>query len=386
MANLEKAEKLTKAEKASLVKNLITKVNKKAGKTIIGTIADNADIQDRLKIKWIPTACPDLNEAVGGGFPKRRCTIIAGAEDSGKTSLVLETIGKNMAKDPDFYALWIESEDSLDSDYITNTHKIDPERLTFIPVDNGISAEEVLDIVYECLKTGVYDLCCINSLKALVPTQEAEASLNNSVVAVQARMNSRMTRKFTPIIAEFETAFIIITHLSTDIGSMSRDPMIISGGRAIKYWSSLTLDLRKRSIGPGEPITKEEGVKIGVTVKKNHVCPTRFPYRKVDYYAIFGEGIETIFSSLSAAVNKGVCKIAGAWVQWLNPDGTIREKWNGQAKFRKYMVEHPDVFEEFASLVYGGEKLSEEEVEEIKLEESELDELIDGETTEEMAG
>lgn len=128
-----------------------------------------------------------------------------------------------MNRDPDFIACWVESENSLDKDYICETFHIDPERFVFIPVDSGISAEEILDILYETMKTGTIDLCCINSLKALVPTQEMDASLGQAVVGTQARMNSRLTKKFNAVVAEFDTAFIMICHLTTQIGSMSRD-------------------------------------------------------------------------------------------------------------------------------------------------------------------
>jgi recombination protein RecA len=293
-----------------------------------------------------------------------------------KTSIVLESIGKEMNRDPDFIACWVESENSLDKDYICETFHIDPERFVFIPVDSGISAEEILDILYETMKTGTIDLCCINSLKALVPTQEMDASLGQAVVGTQARMNSRLTKKFNAVVAEFDTAFIMICHLTTQIGSMSRDPLVVAGGHAIQYWSSLTLDMRKRSIGPGELITKEEGVKIGVTIRKNHVMPDKFPYRKLEYYAVFGEGVETILSALNAAIEKGICTAAGAWIRWYTPDKVERNKWCGKAAFRTYMRENPEEFEEFSNLVYGGTRLSYSELEELKEENDAINKAI----------
>ena len=372
MASLLPNSKKSLAEKKSLLDKISAKINKKYDKAIMGRIGATPEIAERLAVKWIPTACPDLNVAVGGGFPRRRCTLIPGLSDSGKTSLVLESIGKQMAKDPDFIACWVESENSLDKSYICDTFNVDSERFVFIPVDSGISAEEILDILYETMKTGTIDLCCINSLKSLVPTQEMDASLAQAVVGTQARMNSRITRKFNAVVAEFDTAFILITHLTTDIGSRSMDPLVTAGGKAIQHWSSLTLDMRKKGIGPGEPITKEEGVKIGVTVRKNHVMPDKFPYVKVEYYALFGEGIETILTALNAAIEKGICEARGAWVRQFSADGEEVMKWNGKTAFRNYMVENPEEFEKFEALVYGGTKLSEEEIEEIKAEDAEI--------------
>jgi recombination protein RecA len=371
MADLMPMKKKTLAEKKNLLDKIAAKVNKKYGKAILGRIGANPEIADRLSVKWIPFACPDLNVAVGGGIPRRRCTLIAGLPDSGKTSLILETIGKEMQRNEDFVACWVESENSLDQEYICKTHNIDPERLVYIPVDSGTSAEEILDILYETMKTGSIDICCINSLKSLVPTQEMEASLSNAVVGTQARMNARITRKFNAVVAEFETAFVLITHLTTQIGTMSRDPLIVAGGHAIQYWSSLTLDMRKKSISDGDPISKEEGVKIGVTVRKNHVMPDKYPYVKLDYYAVFGKGIETVFSALAAAVNKGICRVTGAWIRQYNPEtGEEVNAWNGKKAFRAYMLDNPDEFEEFSAQVYGGVQLSEEEVEKIQAEDA----------------
>lgn len=390
MASLLPVKQKTLAEKIKLIDKVADKVNKKYGKAIMGRIGANPEIEGRLKVEFIPTACPDVNLAVGGGFPRRRCTIIAGLEDSGKTSFVLETIGKVMHENAEFTAMWVESENSLDKEYICETFHIDPERFAFMPVDSGIQAEQILDILYEALKTGSIDLCCINSLKALVPTQEMDASMENAVVGTQARMNSRLSRKFNAVVAECNTAFIIITHLTTEIGSAKRDPLVVAGGHAIQYWSSLTMDFRKRSIGPGEPITKEEGVKIGVTVRKNHVMPDKFPYVKVEYYAIFGQGIETVLPLLNAACEKGICEARGAWIRWYNADGTEREKWNGKLAFRNYMLDHPEVFKELSNLVYEGgtniECLSEEEVAQLKAEDAEMAEIIEVEARTEGRG
>ena len=142
------------------------------------------------------------------------------------------------------------------------------------------------------------------------------------------------------------------------------------------------MDLRKQGVGDKDLITKEEGVKIKVSVRKNHVCPNDFPYRQMEYYAIFGEGIEVMFSTLAAAINKGICKASGAWVYWLDESGEERMKWNGRSAFRQYMKDNPDVFEEFTSLAYGGTQLSDEDINLIK----ELDAQIDAEEEKEKKG
>jgi recombination protein RecA len=298
-----------------------------------------------------------------------------------KTSLVLESIGKamNAPGGESFIATWVEAENSLTKEYVCDTFHIDPDRFYYIPIDSSMPAEKILDTLYEVMKgsEGAIDLVCINSLSAILPSQEAEASFEGATVAVQARLNSRIYRKFNALIAEFETAFILIGHLSTNIGTMSKDPLVLKGGQAIKHWSHLTLDLRKKSIGPGEPITKEEGVKIGVTIKKNHVRPEKFAYTKLEYYALFGEGVETIFSALNSGIEKGILEMKGAWIRQYNSDGEEVDKWNGKVAFREDMRNNPDKFEALTNLVYGGSELSSEEIEEIKAEEEALDELIE---------
>lgn len=359
--------------KLSLLDKISDKINKKYGKTIVGRMGANQEIFDALSIKFIPTPSRELNVAVGGGFPRRRCTIITGVSDSGKTSIVLETIATNMKSDSSFVAAWLESEHSLEKNYICDTFGIDPDRFFYIKFDPSLGAEETLDLVQSVLESGAVDLFCINSLRALVPTKELEGSIADAQVAVQARMNSRMTKKFTALVAEHDAAFIIITHLSTDIGSMSRDPLVLSGGHAIRYWSALTLDLRRRSIGPSDLINKEDGVKIGVTVRKNHCTPAVNPYVKFDYYAIFGEGIEQILSSLEEACNMGIAEARGAWIYWYDSNGEVKQKWNGKTEFRKYMKDNPEVFKEFTAALSGEtlvESLSDEEISAIEQEEA----------------
>lgn len=379
MASLAPNKEKSLQEKLSILDKVAESVNKKAGKKLVGRIGVDEELMNRLKINFIPTPSKNVNDATGGGFPRRRTTIIAGLQDSGKTSLVLETIALNMKKDPKFVAGWLESESSLEKDYICNTFGIDPNRFFYMEHDREGAGEKALDMTEAVLSTGAVDIMCINSLKCLVPSEEFRKSLSEAVVGVQARMNARMTRKFTSLVAENNTAFVIITHLTTDIGSMSRDPLVVSGGSAILYASSLTLDLRKRSIGESDPITKEEGVKIGVTVKKNHCVPDRNPYLKTEYYAIFGEGIEQYLTTLEAAVSQGILTQSGAFIKEPDEKGEpkvidgVKYQWQGKEKFRQFMIENPEYFENLKAKVAGEVKeLTPEEIEQLKLEEEKM--------------
>ncbi|MED1125224.1 hypothetical protein [Bacillus atrophaeus] len=379
MASLENKPAMALKEKLALLDKVAENVNKKHGKKIVGRIGAESEIMERLRIRFIPTPSIDLNDAIGGGFPRRRTTIVAGLPDSGKTSLILETIAKNQKEDPSFVAGWLESENSLQKEYICDTFGIDPDRFFYVEHDRDGAGEQALDLVESILGTGAVDLFAINSLKCLVPSEEFKKSLGDAVVGVQARMNARMTRKFTALVAEHNTAFIIVTHLSTDIGSMSRDPLVISGGHAIIYAASITLDLRKKAVLDTDPIKREEGIKVGVTVKKNHCLPDRNPYVKTDYFAIFGQGIEQYLTLIDKAVNQGVLVQKGAFIRDPDENGDPKvvngEKlqWQGKEKFRTYLIENEDYFEQLKARIRGEVvQLTDEEIEGLKQDERKI--------------
>ena len=371
--------KMNVLDKLKLIDKIADKMNKKAGKTVMGRIAADPEIAKALDIQFIPTASPDLNRAVGGGFPRGRCTLVVGTRDSGKTSLALESIGKAMAQDPDLVAAWVESENSLGKKQVCDDFDIDPERFVFIPVNAGVQAEITMDMLYDIIKTGAVDMVVINSLRCLIPKHEMEASLGDTLMADSARFNSRITKKFNAVVSEMNTAFVMITHLSTAIGSYG-DPFVISGGEAIQYWSQLTIDLRKKTIGDKDPIKREEGVKIGVTVRKNHVQPDKFPYVKLDYYALFGEGIETIMTALDAAMTMGIVVQGGAYYTWYDTEGHEIQKWCGRTAFRNYMKDNPNEFAQFSEAVYPSivKNVDAEEAKILEAEEQIINESVAG--------
>lgn len=376
---------MTLQEKLNTIDKISDSINKKAGKTIMGRLGKSEEIKQKLQIEYIPTPSKNVNDTIGGGFPRRRMTIVAGNPDSGKTSLLLETIGFNQQKNPEFIACWLESESSLELDYVTKTFHIDPERFLYIEHEREGAGEAALDKIESVLAASVCDIVVINSLKCLVPKEEIDNSISKSTIALQARMNSRMTKKFTSLVAESNTAFVVITHLSTDIGSvMMRDNKIIAGGEAIKYASALTIDLRKRSIQDSDPITALEGVKIGLTVKKNHCTPAINPYLKTEYFAIFGQGIEQYLETLQNAINQGILIQNGAMIRDIDQaTGEIKQwngidlVWRGKAAYRDFMVCNPDYFQTLRDRVNGlTVEMSEEEVNNAKSEENKLAESI----------
>lgn len=367
---VEDKAKVTDAERRKRIELVMANLRKKNDGIVVGKLTD-PEVQEQIHIEFIPTPSINFNSATGGGIPKGNICILAGVEDSGKTSLVLETIGKMHRENPEgHFALWLESEASLNLDYMVNQFGIDPERFFFIQFDRNHSAEQCLDQAEALLQTGVIDLFCINTLKALIPESEMNKSMEQVNVGAAARMNSRMMGKFVPLIKQYKTAMVLVQHLTTNIGgfSMYGDNLILAGGRAIRTASMLTVEMRKASVLDTDPIGKEDGIKINCKITKNHCIPREFPYRKFTYYAIFGEGIEQILSTLDELIDMGIIHKAGAWMQQLDPEtGEIIDKWNGRNAFREDMKANPDKLEKLKSLVHGSfETLSEEEVVEIK--------------------
>lgn len=371
---------MTLQEKLKAIDKISDSINNKTGKTIMGRLGRSEEIKDKLKIEYIPTPSKNVNDAIGGGFPRKRMTIVSGMPDSGKTSLLLESIAFNQHRNPDFLACWLESESSLELDYLVNTFHIDPDRFLYIEHDREGAGEAALEKIESVLAASVCDIVVINSLKCLVPKEEMDASIAKSTIALQARMNARMARKFTSLVSESNAAFIVVAHLSTDIGTMARDNKIIAGGEAIKYASALTIDLRKRSIQDSDPITALEGIKIGLTVKKNHCTPSVNPYLKTEYFAIFGQGIEQYLETLQNAINQNILTQNGAMIRDIDTEtGEIRQwngqdlVWRGKNAYREFVKNNPDYFANLHDRVNGRTvEMSEAEVAAAKAEENKI--------------
>lgn len=371
------------AEKKAKLDKIAAGFNKKTGKALMGRISEVVELQQKLKTEFIPTPTMNVNAALGGGFAKGRTTIVAGMPDSGKTGLLLETIGRNMQDNPDFIAGWLESEHSLSEDHI-KMFGIDPDRFFYLEHDRDGAGEQALDLVESTLASNTVDMMVINSLKCLVPSEEFRKSMGEVQVGAQARMNAKMTRKLTSIVAENNVAFVIVQHLTTQIGKMGPDPMIVAGGNSIIYGAAVVMDLRKRSVLDTDPISKEEGIKIGVIMKKNHVMIDKFPYVKTEYFAIFGQGIEQYLELLDNAVNQGFLAKNGAFISVKDDSGEIKVvdgvkmQWQGAAKFREYCIANQPFFKDLKNKVNGiVEMLDVQEVAEIEAEQKVVESTLD---------
>ncbi len=213
--------KISLAERKKNLAKLIEGINQQSKEVVCGFI-DDPDIQKQINLEFIRTPNDNLNEAIGGGFPKGRLSIVTGLSDSGKTSLMLETIGLAMKESEDFVALWLESEQSLNYDYMINQFHIDPSRFLFIKMTES-GGEEALDKCIAILKSKMVDMFVINSMRALVPKTEMNKSISEDTVATQARMNTKALKQIMSASYAGNIATVVIQHLSTLIGSMSRD-------------------------------------------------------------------------------------------------------------------------------------------------------------------
>ena len=381
MASIVPEKKMSLKEKLKVLDAVAAKTNKKYDKVIMGRIGKTPEIMDKLVIKFLPTPSAQLNRDLGGGIPKARCTIITGESDAGKTSLLLESIARNMKEDPDFTAGWLESEHSLEKNYIVDTFHIDPERFFFIPLDIQIGTEKTLDIVEGLISTGAVDMFCINSLRCLIPDKERGKEITEETIALQARMNAKLMRRWTGLIAQHDTAFCVVQHLTTNIGGYGT-PKVLAGGEAFKYWSAVQLFLSKHAIQAGDPIGKDEGLKIGYIIKKNHCTPgAKRQYCKGEYYVRFGEGTDEVAPSIDVAIDAGILERHGAWLWWMTPgQEEPRQKFKSKAEFVETMKGNEELWEEFYALIQGDvpqESLSEDEIAEIEEEERKLQKKAD---------
>ena len=276
---------------------------------------------------------------------------------------MLETIGLAMKESEDFVALWLESEQSLNYDYMINQFHIDPSRFLFIKMTES-GGEEALDKCIAILKSKMVDMFVINSMRALVPKTEMNKSISEDTVATQARMNTKALKQIMSASYAGNIATVVIQHLSTVINSLSRDPYAMGGGLLLKYGGLLMLDMRKQTVLDTDPINKEEGMKVMISVKKNHVTPRLYPYVKVPHFVIYGEGTEQILTALDQALKQGVLRQTGAWIYWDEKD----LKWCGKQAFRQSMKENPDTLQTLKNYIHGDiEVLSEEEMKELHI-------------------
>lgn len=221
MADMTPKKQMSIAEKMKGLTKLLGSINQKEGKNI-ANFASDPDTRKKLTIRYIPFTSLRLN-AMCAGLPVGKVSIVAGMPDSGKTSLILETIGKAMKEDPNFIAFWLESEGSIEITALEQMFGIDPQRFIYVEIEKDGAAEKALDILEAVIGAGGINIAVINSMKCLTPKKEITDSMSDQNIGLQARLNSKFMRKIVPLIAEQETALCLTQHLTTNIGQMHGD-------------------------------------------------------------------------------------------------------------------------------------------------------------------
>jgi recombination protein RecA len=311
----------------------ITQIEKNIGK---GAIMRMGSESPRVRLDALPTGAINLDAAIGvGGIPRGRVTEIFGPESSGKTTLALHVVAN--AQRQGGAAAYIDAEHALDVEYALKLG-VDIENLLVSQPDTGEQALEITEIL---VRSGAVDVIVIDSVAALVPRAEIEGEMGDSLPGLQARLMSQALRKLAGAINRSKSAVIFINQLREKIGVMFGNPETTTGGRALKFYSSVRLDMRR--IGP----VKERDIVIGnhvrVKVVKNKVAP---PFRQAEFDIMFDEGISHESLLVDIAAEAGIIEKAGAWY------GYGKERiGQGRENAKLYLKDHPDLSAEIEAKV-----------------------------------
>lgn len=305
----------------------IAKIEKEYGKGAIMRLGENAN----LNIESIPTGSLSLDIALGiGGIPRGRIIEIYGPESSGKTTLALHMIAE--AQKLGGTAAFIDAEHALDPQYSKNLG-VDTENLIISQPDTG---EQALEITESLVRSNAVDLIVVDSVAALVPKAEIEGEMGDSHMGLQARLMSQGLRKLTGAISKSKASVIFINQLREKIGVMFGNPETTTGGRALKFFTSVRMDIRRiDSLKKGDEII---GNRVRVKVVKNKVAP---PFKKAEFDIMYGTGISKVGSVLDAAVEAGIVEKSGSWFSY--GDAKLGQ---GRENSKAYLQENADLLNE----------------------------------------
>ncbi len=289
----------------------------------------------KANVETIPTGSLGLDIALGGGIPKGRIIEIYGPESSGKTTLTLHAIAEIQKQGGT--AAFIDAEHALDPAYAKKLG-VDVENLLISQPDNG---EQALEITETLVRSSAVDLIVVDSVAALVPRAEIEGDMGDSHMGLQARLMSQALRKLTGIISRSHTTVIFINQIRMKIGVMFGNPETTTGGNALKFYSSVRMDIRRISqIKQGEEIV---GNRTRVKVVKNKIAP---PFRQAEFDIMYNQGISLAGDVLDLAVNHEIVEKSGAWFAY--KDAKIAQ---GREAAKKYLEENPKILDEIAKKV-----------------------------------
>lgn len=311
-------------EKLKAIESAMSQIEKQFGKGSIMKLGEDSS----LNIDAISTGCLDLDIALGiGGVPKGRIIEIYGPESSGKTTVALHIAAE--AQKLGGAVAFIDAEHALDPSYARNLG-VDTEGLIVSQPDTG---EQGLEIAEALVRSGAIDVIVVDSVAALVPRAEIEGEMGDSHVGLQARLMSQALRKLTGTIQKTGCVAIFINQLREKVGVMFGNPETTTGGRALKFYSSVRMDVRRiDSIKQGENIV---GNRTRVKIIKNKVAP---PFRQAEFDIMYNEGISRTGNIVDVGVKEGIVQKSGAWFSY----GDIR-LGQGRENAKVYLRENPEV-------------------------------------------
>ena len=337
MAKKESAKKdlkldNTQQEKMKALEATLSSIEKEFGKGTVMKLGEKTAMQ----VDVVPTGCLDLDMALGvGGIPRGRIIEVFGPESSGKTTVALHVVAQVQKRGG--AAAFIDAEHALDPAYAKNLGV----NIDELYVSQPNCGEDALEIAEALLRSGAIDIVVIDSVAALVPRAEIDGEMGDSFVGIQARLMSQAMRKLTGVVAKTNAIALFINQIREKVGVMYGNPETTPGGRALKFYASVRLDVRR-----GEQLKNGSDVignRTKVKVVKNKVAP---PFRSCEFDLIYGQGISREGSLLDMAVAKDIIVKSGAWFSY--NDQRIAQ---GRDNARQYLKDHPDVADEIDALL-----------------------------------
>ena len=321
------------ADKKAALETALAQIEKQFGKGAVMKLGANVTMQ----VDAIPTGSLGLDLALGiGGVPRGRIVEVYGPESSGKTTLALQILAE--AQKMGGEVAFIDVEHALDPTYAAALG-VDIDSLLVSQPDNG---EQAMEICEALVRSGAIDAVVVDSVAAMVPRAEIEGEMGDSHVGLQARLMSQALRKLTGVIGKTNTVCIFINQLREKVGIVYGNPEVTTGGRALKYYSSVRIDVRRI-----EGLKDSTGAFIGnrtrAKIVKNKVAP---PFREAEFDIMFGEGISKIGEILDLGVKLGVVQKSGAWFNY----GEMR-LGQGRDNAKQFLKDHPEVSDEIEKIV-----------------------------------
>ncbi len=324
---------MAKEDKLRALDAALSSIERSFGKGAVMKLGDPAAA---MNVETVPTGSLSLDIALGmGGVPKGRIVEIYGPESSGKTTVALHMVAEVQKRGG--IAGFIDAEHALDPVYARNIG-VNIDELYISQPDNG---EQALEITETLVRSGAVDIIIVDSVAALVPKAEIDGDMGDSHVGLQARLMSQALRKLTAVISKTNCIVIFINQLREKVGVMFGNPETTTGGRALKFYSSIRMDVRRiESLKANGEVV---GNRTRVKVVKNKIAP---PFREAEFDIMFGKGISRVGDILDLGVTSNVVQKSGAWFAY-NGD----KIGQGRENAKIYLSEHPDIMEEIEQKV-----------------------------------